>query len=1213
MALTSVLSVVVLPAASAAPTAASEPTALSEGQKALAEAAASGERVEVTGERSERTTVFANPDGFSFTLEESSVPVRVEDPKGGWLSPDPTLIRRADGSIGPKAAAVPMAFSDGGEDNPLARIADNGLSLELSWPSELPEPVLDGPSAIYPNVLPDVDLRVTATVESFQHVLVVKTPEAAALPQLKEPTFGLRTDGLTVREGTAGNLAAVDGDGNTVFKAPPAQMWNSAGKQAAPQPEGMATQLGTTAVTAPDDPIVPSDPSETAPSGSGLAPGQGDEVVRMDVTVDRDSLSVVLDPQLLANTEPEAFPIFIDPTVSWGESERTLLRNDGYESYGWSNGSDDRGMGMGECGTWNGYYCGPGYVQRLYFEFSPASLKGKHVLDATFRITEPWAFQCDPRWVDLVRTPDNISSATTWATRPQGGWDLMVDRHVSAGRGSLCDPNSPDAPIEFNDNLPDEPNENLTATVRNFAAGKFSRFTLMLKAHDETDTSAWKRFKNDATLAVDFVGLPAKPSNIGLASGTSHICSIKESEPTMVSDPTPVLTSTPQTASGGESGAQLRVNMDVDKKLSDGTWANAMPEIERPSTGYVGDNHRLTGETPTLGDGGLYRYRSWTRSYYNGGRNQLPGPSNASTTGWCYFTVDSSRPEAPTITSSTYLPCDTNNCPSEGAPNLEGTFSFRGEANVVAYQYRMSQDEAWSPDIAGSTATIRYTPQRAGLHTLYVRAKDDVGAGRYGSEGVYDFLVATTKPAGRWHFNEASGATALDSATANGSDDATLAGAVRDDRGRRGLIKYAADGTVLPDEVTDRGLALDGANDYAATDGPVLETRSAYTVSAWTRLDKLSTQAVVLSQDGVAYSPFLLWYEESYGKWCFGTKEKDEATGSAYFGVCAASPAQTKVWTHLAGSYDPATDEVKLYVNGRPQGTRTVAGSWAATGPLQIGRSMWANVYHSYFPGSIDEVSVWQRALTASEVADEARLLTSQSYAGVELMADFTPTSTNTSSTAITDETSGYGKTLALSGGAHVEQEAIVFDGVDDAATASGPLVDDSGSFTASALVQLDKAAIESKPIGYTGQVYGQRAQDGSAWGMWYRLVNKDSEWSDETMQEETILLSEWRFGRLNADGTFSGVVSDAVEVGSDVRLTGIHDSGDGKVGLYISYADKGEATSYTAKIGSGEFAVGTAHMDGAWKHHLPARISSVRLWAGAMASSSQVESYVGG
>ncbi|MFJ4013853.1 LamG-like jellyroll fold domain-containing protein [Streptomyces sp. NPDC090026] len=1195
-----------------APAGASEPTVLGEGQAALAEAAASGERVEVVGERSERTTVFANPDGFSFTLEESSIPVRVKDSKGGWLSPDPVLMRRADGSIRPKAAAVEMAFSGGGEGNALARIAESGHSLELSWPGELPEPVLDGASAVYPNVLPDVDLQVTATVESFQHVLVVKTPEAAALPQLKEPRFGLKVEGLTVRDGTAGNLTAVDGDGNTVFKTPPAQMWNSAGNQADTQPTSMATQLGTSAVLRPDVSVVPGDPSETASSGSGLVPGQGDEVVRMDVTVDEDSLSVVADPKLLTSTEPDAFPIFIDPTVSWGEAERTLLRSDGYESYGWGNGSDGRGMGMGKCGTWKGYYCGPGYVQRLYFEFSPASLKGKHVLDATFRITEPWAFQCDPRTVDLVRTPDNISPSTTWATRPQGGWDLMVDRSVSAGRGSLCDPNSPDAPIEFNDN-PNETNENLTPTVRSFAAGKFSRLTLMLKAHDETDTSAWKRFKNDATLSVDFVGLPAKPSNIGLATGTGHTCSTKESEPTMVSDPTPVLTSTPQTASGGESGAQLRVAMDVDKKLTDGTWVNAIAEMERPSTGYVRDNHRLTGETSTLGDGGLYRYRSWTRSYYNGGKNQLAGPSNASTTGWCYFTVDSSRPEAPTITGTPYLPCDTNNCPSEGEPNKQGTFSFRGEANVVAYQYRTSQDEAWSSDIVGSVVTIKYTPDRAGLHTLYVRAKDDVGTGRYGSEGVYDFLVSTTEPAGRWHFAENDGVTAVDSATVDGRGDATIAGAVRDGRGRRGLIKYAADGTALPEAVTDRGLVMDGIDDYAATAGPVLETRSAYTVSAWTRLDKLSDDGIVLSQDGVAYSPFLLWYEESYGKWCFGIKEKDEATGSAYSGVCSASPAQTKVWTHLAGSYDPATGQVKFYVNGRSQGTRTVAGSWEATGALQIGRYKWANVYQFYFPGSIDEVAVWQRALAASEVADEARLLTSQSYAGVELMADFTPTSTNTSSTVIADETSGYGKTLNLSGGAHVEQEAIVFDGGDDAAKATGPLVDDSGSFTASALVQLDKEAIESKPIGYTGQVFGQRAQDGSAWGMWYRLVNKDTQYNPETDQEETVLLSEWRFGRLNADGTFSGVVSDEVEVGSDVRLTGMHDSAASKVGLYISYTDKGEKASYAAQIGSGEFAVGTAHMDGAWSHYLPARISSLRLWAGAMASPSQIESYVGG
>ncbi len=143
----------------------------------------------------------------------------------------------------------------------------------------------------------------------------------------------------------------------------------------------------------------------------------------MDVKVADDALSVVPDAEMLAKTAASAFPLYIDPTVTWGESERTLLRSDGYESYGWGNGDDGQGKGAGKCGTWSGYYCGPGYVQKLYFEFSPASLKGKKVLDATFRVTEPWAFQCDPRWVDLVRTQQH----------------LLLDHLVLAARRSWTD------------------------------------------------------------------------------------------------------------------------------------------------------------------------------------------------------------------------------------------------------------------------------------------------------------------------------------------------------------------------------------------------------------------------------------------------------------------------------------------------------------------------------------------------------------------------------------------------------------------------------------------------------------------------------------------------------------------------------------------------------------------------------------------------------
>ncbi|MCZ7461595.1 LamG-like jellyroll fold domain-containing protein [Streptomyces sp. WMMC940] len=1193
----------------------------SEAQRALEAATKSGQRVEVTGERSERSTVFANPDGFSFTLEESSVPVRVAKPGGGWQTPDATLVRRADGSVGPRAAAAEMSFSPGGDDDPLVSIADKGRALELSWPGKLPGPELDGPSALYREVLAGVDLKVTATVEGFQHVLVVKTPKAAGNPKLKKLTFGLKARGLSVVKNAVGALAAVDTTGQTVFRAPPAQMWNSAGKKAAAElrkraatrPSGSAdTPRSGTGPQVGRRATVPADASEAAPSGAGTEPGQGDRVARMGVKVTKNSLAVVPDPAMLSGTDAAAFPLFIDPTVTWGESERTLLRSDGYESYGWSNGDDGLGKGMGKCGTWNGYYCGPGYVQRLYFEFSPASLKGKQVLDATFRVTEPWAFQCEPRWVDLVRT-NNISSSTTWASRPKE-LDWMVDRHVSAGRGSLCDPDSPDAPIEFNDN-PAEPNENLTPTVKDFAAGKFSRLTLQLRAHDESDTSAWKRFKNDAVLAVDFVGIPDKPTSIGLVAGTGTVCSTDESSPSMVSDPTPALTATTQTKPGGESGAQLRIIYDLDHKNSDGTWSDTPPgngEM-KPSTGYAGDGSKQTLSWSTLAEGKLYRYRAWTRSYYNNGGSHLSGPSNASTTGWCHFKVDPTAPKAPTVTvGSPYSLCTPNACTPGGGPGVKGTFTFTpatGDTNNVSYQYRLSNTETWT-SLTGSTVNAPITPVSSGTHQIVVRAKDNVG--RWGAEQIVDFLVAAgSGPVGRWHFDEADG-VAVDSATADGTPrhDVTLSStATRDDRGRRGLLTHDASGAPLETPVTDRGLVLNGGS-HAAADGAVLEPRSSYTVSAWVRLNDVDKSQAILSQDGTDNSSFLLSYQiaEGYTSWFFGVKREN----GLYGGEISEQPAQAGVWTHVAGTYDADANRVELFVNGVSIGAEDgIEAAVEPAGRLRFGVVQANGGYYQPFGGSIDEVTTWQRALTGKEIADEARLMTSEALAGVELVADWK--AENGGGTTITDTASGYGRPLTLTGGASLAGGEVVLDGVDDAATAAGPLVDDSGSFTVTTAASLDSAKLAAKDIGYTGQVLGQRTADGSAWGFWFQLTGKDTVLNEETLEESVIPVGKWHFGRLNAEGTFSSVVSDEVAaMDSLVRLTGTFDAQSGTISLYLGHNQNGEATAFTAKAGTGDFAIGKGFTSGGWKHHLPGGIAEVRVWAGAMAGPAQVETTVG-
>ncbi|CAM5654775.1 hypothetical protein GCM10010261_63760 [Streptomyces pilosus] len=1175
---------------------------LSEGQKALQEAQQSGERVEVAGERTERTTVYANPDGYTFTLEESVVPVRVAAPNGGWQAPDSTLAKRADGSLAPKAAATEMSFSGGGSDDPLVRIADAGRSLELEWPGALPVPRLDGSSAVYPEVLPDVDLKLVATPESFQQVLVVKTPEAAASDALKQLHFGLQAEGLWVQEGSAGNLLAVDENGRTVFRAPPARMWDSAGAG------GTAPQL-TAARTQP------SDPSESAPSGSGLEPGQGDAVARMDIKVSEDSLTVIPDADMLAGTQVSAFPLFIDPTVTWGESERTLLRSDGYESYGWGNGDDGQGKGAGKCGTWSGYYCGPGYVQRLYFEFSPASLNGKKVLDATFRVTEPWAFQCDPRWVDLVRT-NNISSSTTWSSRPKE-LDLMVDRHVSAGRGSLCDPDSPDAPIEFNDN-PAETNENLTATVADFAAGKFSRLTLQIRAHDESDASAWKRFKNDAVLAVDFVGLPDKPTSVGLITGSGTVCAQDLSDPVVVSDPTPTLTATAQTKPGGEKDAQLRVYFDLDQRKSDGTWGDATAGNGdlRPSTGYAGDGSKLTISWSTLAEGPVYRYRAWVRSYYNAGGDYLAGPSNATTTGWCYFTVDSSAPKAPQITIDLpYTQCTTNACVPSGGPGIAGTFRFapdQTDKDIVSYQYTVTGMSPYS-SVSGSTASVSITPKEPGTLTLWARAKDNVG--RYGAWNAVDYLVAAgSGPMARYHFTESSG-VAVDSAPEDGADDATLGtGAVRHHSGRRGLLTHDAQGQPLEQVVTDQGLLLDGSsNGYATTAGPVLETRSSYTASAWVRVDPTVTQRVaVLSQTPTSaspwtkkYSPFVIAYD---GKWSV----RVFSTDGTFSRDAVASISHPKgSWTHVAAVNNTATKKVHLYVNGKLESTVDAGTLWSADGGLEIGRVMSADTYTDPFKGFIDEVAVWQRALTAEEISDEARLLTSEDFAAVELVGGWHPD--QGTGTTVPDTLSGYGRTMTLSGGASLSGEELVLDGVDDAASVAGPLVDGTGSFTVSTLASLDGESLLGKSVGYKGQVAGQRTADGSAWGVWYELTDKQTVLDPETMLEKTVPVGFWRFGRLGADGTFSAVSSEeAALLDSRARVTGIFDAQAGQISLYLGGTPNSDAMAFTAQVGTGEFSVGKALAGGAWKHFLPARIAEIRVWAGAMASTKQIDTQVG-
>ena len=71
-------------------------------------------------------------------------------------------------------------------------------------------------------------------------------------------------------------------------------------------------------------------------------------------------------------------------------------------------------------------------------------------------------------------------------------------------------------------------------------------------------------------------------------------------------------------------------------------------------------------------------------------------------------------------------------------------------------------------------------------------------------------------------------------------------------------------------------------------------------------------------------------------------------------------------WTHLAGTFDGAT--FRLYINGQLAGTAvgTLGPTFAV--PLTIGTSGTCHTFGQGFGGFIDEVEIYNRALSASEI-----------------------------------------------------------------------------------------------------------------------------------------------------------------------------------------------------------------------------------------------------
>ncbi|WP_286929924.1 MULTISPECIES: hypothetical protein [Aeromicrobium] len=183
-------------------------------------ARASDEQVEVLSERTASTRTLANPDG-SFTTDSFAEPVWTEDEDGSWERIDLTLVETEDG-WSPKAAPVDAVFSSGG-DATFVELSDvEGQDLKWQWPTDLPEPTVDGATLTYPDVVENGDLVVTALRTGFSHSIVLREQPTEDL-QIPIPVQ-LGDAELQVKKDQS--LAVVDGKETLVTAVPPV-MWDS--------------------------------------------------------------------------------------------------------------------------------------------------------------------------------------------------------------------------------------------------------------------------------------------------------------------------------------------------------------------------------------------------------------------------------------------------------------------------------------------------------------------------------------------------------------------------------------------------------------------------------------------------------------------------------------------------------------------------------------------------------------------------------------------------------------------------------------------------------------------------------------------------------------------------------------------------------------------------------------------------------------------------
>jgi hypothetical protein len=251
--------------------------------------------------------------------------------------------------------------------------------------------------------------------------------------------------------------------------------------------------------------------------------------------------------------------------------------------------------------------------------------------------------------------------------------------------------------------------------------------------------------------------------------------------------------------------------------------------------------------------------------------------------------------------------------------------------------------------------------------------------------GLASPIYAQTGLVAAYSFNEGTG-TATADASGNGHTG-TVSGATWAAAGKNGAA-----------------LSFDGVNDWVTiADTNLLDLTSGMTLEAWIRPSLVSNwRTVILKERGAGLS-YSLYSSNDNGRpstWIFRSNDAESTSPSAL---------AVNTWVHLAATYDGAT--LRLYANGVQVSSKAVTGAMTtSTSPLRIGGNA---VWTEFFGGLIDDVRVYNRALTATEIQTD-----------MATPVGGTPVQTYTLSGTIAPASAGNGALVTLGGAASASTTA---------------------------------------------------------------------------------------------------------------------------------------------------------------------------------------------